>query len=464
MVSLFQRDFFRKINNNWIFEYVIIILFLVLGGLGWVYSYRYFGFSILMLAIVLLFIFNDFKYLIPAGVMIVFSYNLGYESTRFPIEIALYGGTLIGLVIFYSILNFKKSNLAKPKSFIGILLLAISCIIPIFWNTTITKDTSMMYILYFTWVLYIVVYFIFGINLGKNSLRVSIFTLSTLTALISFECVYYVLTHRSGDTNILAQAYYMGWGLCNEAGIMICFGLPFVFYELIKSENPIVSIIGVVKVVIAILGVIFTNSRGAFLFGSIELGIFLILMVIFSKKKITNIVFTLLVMGLAVLYIQLNFGIAKFIDDIKENIFYNGLDNNGRVQLWTDAYNHWNTNWLTRIFGSGMVSDIENGRGSFNGADTVFIVYHSTFFQTLCFGGIFGVLALLFHFFEKYKQLYKKELSFALIMLIGYLVVDAYGMIDNTYGMYYYMIPLVLVMASLDNDKNTEIYKNIALA
>ena len=120
MVSLFQRDFFRKINNNWIFEYVIIIIFLVLGGLGWVYSYRYFGFSILMLAIVLLFIFNDFKYLIPAGVMIVFSYNLGYESTRFPIEIALYGGTLIGLVIFYSILNFKKSNLAKPKSCIGI--------------------------------------------------------------------------------------------------------------------------------------------------------------------------------------------------------------------------------------------------------------------------------------------------------------------------------------------------------
>lgn len=33
---------------------MIIILFLVLGGLGWVYSYRYFGFSILMLAIVLL--------------------------------------------------------------------------------------------------------------------------------------------------------------------------------------------------------------------------------------------------------------------------------------------------------------------------------------------------------------------------------------------------------------------------
>ena len=43
-------------------------------------------------------------------------------------------------------------------------------------------------------------------------------------------------------------------------------------------------------------------------------------------------------------------------------------------------------------------------------------------------------------------------------MLVGYLAVDAYGMIDNTYGMYYYMIPLVILMAALDNDKNTDIF------
>ncbi len=54
----------------------------------------------------------------------------------------------------------------------------------------------------------------------------------------------------------------------------------------------------------------------------------------------------------------------------------------------------------------------------------------------------------------------EKEVSFGLIMLFGYLVVDAYGMIDNSYGMYYNMIPLVVFMASLDNDKNTDIFKD----
>ena len=74
-------------------------------------------------------------------------------------------------------------------------------------------------------------------------------------------------------------------------------------------------------------------------------------------------------------------------------------------------------------------------------------------------GGIVGLLALIFHLFEKYKQLYKKDLAFALAMAIGYFLVDIYGLIDNTYGMYYYMVPLVIVMASLDVDKDVAIFE-----
>ena len=306
---------------------------------------------------------------------------------------------------------------------------------------------------------------LFFINLGKNSLRVAIFTLSSLTALISFECTFSIIQIHNTfpNRNILATPYYMGWGLCNEAGIMICFGLPFVFYELAKSDHPIISAVGVLKLVIAVIGIIFTTSRGTILFGAIEICVLTILMIIFSKKKITNIFFLLLVLGLAVLYIELNFGLVKFVTDVKNFIFTEGLNDNGRVELWTKAYNLWNRNWLTRIFGSGMVSEIES-RWSYNNVDNVFIVYHSTFFQTLCFGGGVAILALLFHFFEKYRQLWKKEIGFALIMLFGYLIVDAYGMIDNTYGMYYYMIPLVVFMASLDNDQNTDIFKNVEIS
>jgi len=40
---------------------------------------------------------------------------------------------------------------------------------------------------------------------------------------------------------------------------------------------------------------------------------------------------------------------------------------------------------------------------------------------------------------------------FRVTSVIGYVVVDLYGLIDNTYYMYYYMIVLVVIMASIDN-------------
>ena len=267
--------------------------------------------------------------------------------------------------------------------------------------------------------------------------------------------------HKSNpDINILSVSYSLGWGIENEAGIMICFGIPLIIYELIKSKNSIISLFCVLKLSIAILGMILTNSRGTLVFGLFETAIFIIIMIFFSKKRITNFIFTLLMFGLIILYVYLYYNFAKLFSDIKEYVFYNGFDNNGRLELWNRSFNLWNSNWRNRLFGSGIVSEIEY-RQSFNGFDNVFIVYHSTFFEVLAIGGGFGVLAILFHFFEKYKQICKKELSFALIMIVGYLAVDFYGMIDNTYGMYYYMVPLILIMAVLDNDYSSDIFANI---
>ena len=39
-------------------------------------------------------------------------------------------------------------------------------------------------------------------------------------------------------------------------------------------------------------------------------------------------------------------------------------------------------------------------------------------------------------------------------------MVDAYGMIDNTYHMFYYMIPLVTIMACFDSQNKEKIKTN----
>ena len=35
---------------------------------------------------------------------------------------------------------------------------------------------------------------------------------------------------------------------------------------------------------------------------------------------------------------------------------------------------------------------------------------------------------------------------------IGYFFTDLYGLIDNTYYMYYYMLPLMVILAAIDSD------------
>ena len=66
-------------------------------------------------------------------------------------------------------------------------------------------------------------------------------------------------------------------------------------------------------------------------------------------------------------------------------------------------------------------------------------------------GGIFGVLCLGYHFIQKYYYLAKTDRVFFCVIGIGFLFVDVYGMIDNTYHMYYYMVPLMVILAVIDS-------------
>ena len=79
------------------------------------------------------------------------------------------------------------------------------------------------------------------------------------------------------------------------------------------------------------------------------------------------------------------------------------------------------------------------------------VVFHSTFFQTLIVGGIFCLAFLLIHLVQKYKMLFSLEKRLAIPLFISFIMVDAYGMIDNTYHMFYYMIPLVTILACFDS-------------
>lgn len=461
MISIFDNVSLKKINSHFYFEILTVLLFFTFGGLGWYYNYSISGMGIISLLLVLLLVFNDFKYVIPAGISLIFSYNGGYDSKSLPSQVALYVGLLFLIIVVYFFVNLRKERTKKTKSVWGFILLSSSCIIPVFWNSVITSETKIMYLIYFSWLLYVIVYFIFLTNFGKNSLRMSIFTISTLSLLLFFESITALLdahyTHE--EVEIISLTYTLGWGNCNEAGIMFCFCMPFVIYEMTKTKNSVFMFFDFIKIVFCFAGIFVSTSRASMLFGSIEFIVLLILLIIFSKKKYTCALFICSIIFLAFVFVYLYLDIENVFQYIIENYSSSKIQDDDRINIYSKAIDLWKTDWKTTVFGSGIVSEIDY-RETYGNMDNAFLVYHSTFFEMLVMGGIVGIVALCVHFFEKYRQLWKREKAFALVMLVGYLCVDAYGMMDNTYGMYYYMIPLVIIMASIDVDKNTDIFNN----
>lgn len=391
---------------------------------------------------------NDLKYILPSVLYIIFTLNHGFKVDEVPYNIIIAGGIFFLVLITYTIFNgIKIRNL---KSFIGLFGLAIFQIIPIFWNNTIT-DQKVLYILYFADLMYLLLYVIFASGIKKNSVDLMATAMSYLGVVIAIECAFRVYELKDTVDNILSLSYFLGWGLCNEAGILICFSIPFTFYLISKSRKARFMFYHNFKIIISITGIILTTSRGAYLFGFIEIIVLYITTFIVSKNKLKYAYFILMVISfILIMYAILNKYAIQLINDILDKVFYNDLDDNGRKELWIRALELLNLTPRNVAFGNGMVSDIV-GVSTAEGYQISMQVYHSSVFETLAISGLCGFFFLLVHFIDKYKNMTLVNKNFMYIMTVGFLLTDLYGFIDNTYHMYYYMIPLVLIMASIDS-------------
>lgn len=444
------KDKIKALNNNSLFLELYCLILCIIAVICWKYSFLAGMITIISIAAISLLIFNDFKYMIPCVLYFMFSNNDGFEATVIPVSLVVCTGVFFLVLIIYLIRN--KIHLSKVKSAFGIALLGISCALPYFWHNIIPNGKEGLYVMYLAWFLYFVLYVLFASSLNKDSFKMLVYAFEYMAILLALECVLkvYVLHKENTNENILNFWYYLGWGLCNEAGIMMCVGLPFIFINMLKNNKIANIIIGNIKLAVVCIGMLLTTSRGTFLFGYIEFALLYVFYMIKVPNKRNNFIGCTMVVAFFVIAIQFLFGISQVIDDIKKYIFSSSLDDNGRKELWIDAIKMWKKNPMHIIFGGGLVSEFYTVM-SFHGMAEVFKVYHSTFFETLACFGIVGVLFLGVHLFEKYHQLLRFDRSTAGLILISYIMVGLYGMIDNTYSMYYYMVPLVIIMATFDN-------------
>lgn len=127
---------------------------------------------------------------------------------------------------------------------------------------------------------------------------------------------------------------------------------------------------------------------------------------------------------------------------------------NGRTPIYEAIVTAFKEN---PIFGKGMFSPfyniIETGVGEYQWG-------HSTVLHTILTMGSFGVVALLYHFFEKYFYLIKKMNKEKFFVLMGFLLSGLYGLIDVSYYFINYMMVLIIILAIIENTISKEEEKN----
>lgn len=468
MITAIKNNY-NKIHNSIInitnykyFNEFYCAIFMFIALFGWRFN-DIIGISVLLaLSAIILILTNDLNYILPAIINLLFVINTGFLNNEIPITIIIFIAIFIIILLTFLIINIKHNGFKfkKMKSFWGLLGLAVMNLLPIFWCDTISDGYEVFYFLFFADFAYLLLYFLVIYGLKKVDLKLLSVSMSYLGILISLECVYMAYDLKDTAESIFDLWYYMGWGLCNEAGIMICFALPFIFYLMAKSEKILSLILQSFKILILAVGVLLTTSRGSYLCFGLEFIVLAIALVFVTKirKQYLLYVGVILILAIGGILLLHNYTFP-LIEEAYDAVFVRGLDDNGRVELWEKAITSFKESPLTIIFGPGYCHDIGMHTTDL-GEQLVPMVSHSTFFQTLAMGGIFGILMLLLHLFEKYRNTIKLGLPFILTIGLGFICVDLYGLIDNTYHMYYYMIPLVITLAVMDNALDKKVIKN----
>ncbi|MGM9533873.1 MAG: O-antigen ligase family protein [Bacilli bacterium] len=445
-----KLQFIQEITKSKKFEEYYIIINTLFCILGWYYN-QFLGFYLLIISTILsILVTNDLKLSISPLLLMVFTINKGFDADKLPLSFIIMA--IITFIVLIIYLSISKINLKKIKSIKGLIGLCIFTIIPIFWYSPQNKDQVMFYFLYFTYILYLLIYFIVVIGCKQECLQILIKSLSYISILISLQVIITISRLYFDETNVLSINYYIGWGMCNEAGIMICFSIPFLFILLKKSSSVREKLFRVCLLFVTIPGIILTASRGAYILYLLTILSCSIYLFVCSKDKkkiifISSVIFTAIIV-LVLVNIK---STIKYVKSILDSVFNIGLSLNGRDVLWKEAWLLFTQSFRNILFGSGTVSIVRDTITA-NGWKPGQVVFHSTLFQTLVMSGLCGLICLVVHLVEKYKLIKHLDKDEYVLILISFILIDLYGLMDNTYHMFYYMIPLLILIACIDSD------------
>lgn len=264
----------------------------------------------------------------------------------------------------------------------------------------------------------------------------------TMHAFVSFgvgACLLIINYYANVDDLVLAfhnKSLRVGFAITNIIAAAIGTCIPASIYLATKKFPQIFIPLAVIMYV----AILFTFSRAAILVTTVVLPIALIYGFLVSKKKLHyGLTFGGTAVVILVLVLVLKDKLPIWFEHTKEL----GLSDNGRLKLWKYGWEDFKRN---KIFGSGFYGE--------DGADLVGPLkkYHSTIIQILACSGIVGVIGFGFHYYQRYKLMFKKLSIYKMFWLFALAVYEGCALIDIGQIMFFSQIMLALLFATCEKE------------
>ncbi len=407
-------------------------------------------FFIILISLILIWIENTI-YNMPILIGIMYMYNMQNPNLN---TISSFGWIyLIPIFLFISIMvhfirfkvKFTKGVLTKPYLWIAIAYIASSLYVDI---------TPTYLILSLIGFIYLILYQFFRQTLKTDEsymMRILFFASLLLLAELSYNIgLGFFLENldkpmRERISLGMKSSWFhgdFGWANINDVVIHITLLMGSQFYFIIKHPK---NILYWITPLLTGFIVFVSASRGGYL--SMFLSFLIYVPYVIKKTNkwgILNMIYAFILVALALYELRLLVEIAY------EIAIQGGLDDldsftSNRLTLYRHALDIYKE---FPVFGGGWeaMTDIGN-------PDRI-QVFHSTLFHTLAVMGTFGLLGLVYYFYQTFKFLFKHRFVVKSLILIGIIVSQIHGLIDNTMYMIVYTLATLLLFAMLETIEN----------
>ena len=256
---------------------------------------------------------------------------------------------------------------------------------------------------------------------GRDCLEYFAHVLFVLGILIMAQiAVYYI---RINDFAFKDDYIKLGWGTRNPVSAMLALIMPISFYYATgkRKFDFLFIFLGFIQYTLILL----LQSRGVALFATAALPCLMIYTVVKGKRIPLGIINAVVVVSA----LTLIFASDKVFDALFRRLAESGLNSNGRIDLYNEGIDVFLRN---PIFGAGFDYEsplyqemIPHSTGP--------SYFHSTFLQIFASLGIVGFLAYLYFYYWRYRIALTNLDGLKFAFLVGMLVFECYGFIDNVF-------------------------------